>query len=125
MLARAAEGFLAAQRLKTPTLQPIRLTGADVTLRISKSFTCLAILPAIPSRETQDDPLQHLDQSLKSAASNQLHCTFEERTRWEEKDGGNFGKKAAQQDMPGRLRRGFGVESFDWPPRRSAQWKTL
>ena len=60
------------------------------------------------------DPLQRLDQSLKTATTDKLFFTLEERTRWEEKDGVNFGKSVDQQDMLSRLRIGFGVEPTDW-----------
>jgi len=88
-----------------------------MTVRRAKSFisASLAILPSLLlSARAQDDPLQHLDQSLQKATSNRLFFTFEERTRWEEKDGVNFGRSVDQQDMLSRLRIGLGVEPTGW-----------
>src|SRR5579863_2878301 len=61
----------------------------------------LSIAPA------QDgDPLQNLNQKVREGTHDMLGFTFEERTRWEEKDGVNFGKSVNQQDMLSRLRIG-------------------
>ena len=54
----------------------------------------------------QSDPVQDLNQTLREATRDQFGFTFEERTRWEEKDGVNFGKSVDQQDMLSRLRIG-------------------
>lgn len=62
----------------------------------------------------QEDPLQQADHSLKEATGNKLYFTFEERTRWEEKTGVNFGKSVDQQDMLSRLRIGFGADATSW-----------
>ena len=62
----------------------------------------------------QDDPLQETNKALKKATGNEAYFTFEERTRWEEKTGVNFGKSVDQQDMLSRLRIGFGVSPVSW-----------
>lgn len=62
----------------------------------------------------QDDPLQEGNQALKKATHGKVFFTFEERTRWEEKTGVNFGKAVNQQDMLSRLRIGFGYSPVSW-----------
>src|ERR1035438_8881529 len=62
----------------------------------------------------QEDPLQQANQALKQATRNRMFFTFEERTRWEQKFGVNFGKSVNQQDMLSRLRIGFGVSPVSW-----------
>ena len=54
----------------------------------------------------QSDPVQDLNQTVRDATHNELFFTFEERTRWEERDGVNFGKSVNQQDMLSRLQIG-------------------
>jgi hypothetical protein len=73
-------------------------------------WSLLIIFPA----RAQDDPLQLANQSLKQATGNKVFFTFEERTRWEQKFGVNFGKSVNQQDMLSRLRIGFGVAPVSW-----------
>lgn len=60
------------------------------------------------------DPLQTADKDLRDAANNVLDLTFEERTRWEEKDGVNFGKSIDQQDMLSRIRIGAIFQPTSW-----------
>jgi hypothetical protein len=60
------------------------------------------------------DPLQDANQELKQSTGGKVYFTFEERTRWEEKDGVNFGKAVNQQDMLSRLRIGFGYNPTNW-----------
>ena len=62
----------------------------------------------------QQDPPQAWNESLREATNNVFGLTFEERTRWEEKDGVNFGKDADQQDMLSRLRIGAWLKPTDW-----------
>ena len=62
----------------------------------------------------QEDPLQHANHELKQATKGMVFCTFEERTRWEQKFGVNFGKSVDQQDMLSRLRIGCGVAPTSW-----------
>ena len=62
----------------------------------------------------QEDPLGKVDHWLKEATGDRLYYSFEERTRWEEKDGVNFGKSVDQQDMLSRLRIGMGFEPAGW-----------
>lgn len=60
------------------------------------------------------DPLQDLNRELGQETHEVLRFTFEERTRWEERDGVNFGRAVDQQDMLSRLRIGMQVEPVDW-----------
>ena len=60
------------------------------------------------------DPVQDLNKSLRTATSDMFGFTFEERTRWEEKDGVNFGKSVNQQDMLSRLRIGANFTPVSW-----------
>src|SRR5450755_4554161 len=69
---------------------------------------------AMPNAPPQDDPLQTLIQTVKEATHEVLGFTFEERTRWEEKDGVNFGKAVNQQDMLSRLRIGAHFDPVSW-----------
>src|ERR1035438_6570738 len=62
----------------------------------------------------QEDPLQRANKVLKQTTKNDVFCTFEERTRWEQKFGVNFGKSVDQQDMLSRLRIGCGVSPTSW-----------
>jgi hypothetical protein len=62
----------------------------------------------------QEDPLQRANRLLKQATRNMVFCTFEERTRWEQKFGANFGKSVDQQDMLSRLRIGCDVAPTSW-----------
>lgn len=62
----------------------------------------------------QEDPLQDWNQQLKEATGGIVGFTFSERTRWEEKDGVNFGKSVNQQDMLFRIWPGVQVTPLDW-----------
>ncbi|HEY1758124.1 MAG TPA: alginate export family protein [Bryobacteraceae bacterium] len=61
-----------------------------------------------------EDPLQRLDDEVERSTHKKLDFTFEERTRWEEKDGVNFGKSVNQQDMLSRLRIGAIFQPVSW-----------
>src|ERR1022692_4618661 len=69
---------------------------------------------AAPIAPAQEDPLQKLNQTVQEGTHNMLGFTFEERTRWEEKDGVNFGKSVNQQDMLSRLRIGAHFDPVSW-----------
>ena len=60
------------------------------------------------------DPLQDGNRQLKKSTGGKVYFTFEERTRWEERDGVSFGKAVNQQDMLSRLRIGFGYNATSW-----------
>jgi Alginate export len=60
------------------------------------------------------DPLQAADRSVRDVTHDVLDFTLEERTRWEEKDGVNFGKSVNQQDMLSRLRIGARLRPLSW-----------
>lgn len=62
----------------------------------------------------QQDPIPNINKSLRKATKNVFGFTFEERTRWEEKSGVNFGKSVNQQDMLSRLRIGADFTPVSW-----------
>jgi len=62
----------------------------------------------------QTDPVQGLNETIKEDTQGKFAFTFEERTRWEEKDGVNFGKSVNQQDMLSRLRIGAAFTPVPW-----------
>lgn len=78
------------------------------------SALLLASLSGFSVATAQEDPLQEANQQLKEATKNVVFFTFEERTRWEQKFGVNFGKSVDQQDMLSRIRIGFGVQPTSW-----------
>src|SRR5580698_9544089 len=87
------------------------------TSRIALSGLLLAALSASMGQSiawAQSDPVQDLNQTLREATSDEFGFTFEERTRWEEKDGVNFGKSVNQQDMLSRLRIGANFTPVSW-----------
>lgn len=73
----------------------------------------LAVI-VLPVAAAQQDPLEDLNRSLREATHHMFALTFEERTRWEERYGVNFGKAVDQQDMLSRLRIGAMFEPVDW-----------
>jgi hypothetical protein len=77
-------------------------------------LTIAAAVALSPLALARQDPLQEANQSLGNATNNVLSFTFEERTRWEEKDGVNFGKAVNQQDMLSRLRIGAWFQPLPW-----------
>jgi Alginate export len=70
-----------------------------------------AVSPAIALGQ---DPLAAANQEVKEDTHGVLSFTLEERTRWEEKYGVNFGKSVNQQDMLSRLRLGADFEPASW-----------
>ena len=62
----------------------------------------------------QEDPLQEWNQWLRESTHGVFAFTFEERTRWEERYGVNFGKSVNQQDMLSRIRPGIELVPLDW-----------
>ncbi|MDE3198327.1 MAG: alginate export family protein, partial [Acidobacteriota bacterium] len=71
-------------------------------------------LLALPCAFAQDDPAVALNQKLLDATRQEFHFTFEERTRWEERYGNNFGKAVNQQDMMSRIRIGAIYDPTGW-----------
>jgi len=59
----------------------------------------------------QYDPGQELNHKLREDTHGVFALTFEERTRWEEKYGVNFGKAVNQQDMLSRIRIGAQIRA--------------
>jgi hypothetical protein len=76
--------------------------------------TLLLGIATVSLASAQEDPLQHANEKLKKATNHEVFCTFEERTRWEQKFGVNFGKSVNQQDMLSRLRVGCGAAPTSW-----------
>jgi hypothetical protein len=68
----------------------------------------------VAAAQAQEDPLEGLAKRIHEATHNRVKITFEERTRWEEKDGVNFGKSVNQQDMLSRIRVGAQFQLLDW-----------
>ena len=76
-----------------------------------------AVLLAALAQSTvsaQSDPLQGLNQTVREDTKGMFGFTLEERTRWEERDGVNFGKSVNQQDMLSRLRIGADFTPVSW-----------
>ena len=103
------------------TLLAMRFVSLRVSRTIHGAMIPVAMIPvALVGIATfsvafaQEDPLQQANQALKQATGNRMFFTFEERTRWEQKFGVNFGKSVNQQDMLSRLRIGFGVSPVSW-----------
>ena len=71
-------------------------------------FCCLTALAA------QSDPLRDLNKKVQESTDGVLSFTLEERTRWEEKFGVNFGKAVNQQDMLSRVRIGVQFAPLSW-----------
>jgi hypothetical protein len=63
-------------------MPPFKATAAAVLFMASAPTLSVA----------QEDPVQALNKSLGDATHNIFRFTFEERTRWEEKYGVNFGR---------------------------------
>jgi hypothetical protein len=82
-------------------------------LRVLASALVALAIP-VAGATAQDDPLQRADRSLQESTNQVFHFTFQERTRWEEKDGVNFGKSVNQQDMLSRLRIGALLQPVSW-----------
>jgi len=89
-------------------MKSIRLLG-----HVSSALL-LAKLLAGSASSAGEDPLQHANQELKAATKSVVFFTFEERTRWEQKFGVNFGRSVDQQDMLSRIRIGLGVRPVSW-----------
>src|SRR5215475_10520232 len=70
--------------------------------RVSPPTTVLPVAFAIlslASASAQPDPLSELNNKILVSSGNVFGFTFEERTRWEQKAGVNFGRSVDQQDM--------------------------
>jgi hypothetical protein len=77
-------------------------------------FALLAASIVVPTAMAQVDPLQKLNDKLSEETNGKLRFTFSERTRWEEKDGVNFGKSVNQQDMLSRIWIGADFKPLPW-----------
>jgi hypothetical protein len=75
---------------------------------------CVLVMGLPVAGLCQRDPIQQEAKELKEASGGKVSVTFEERTRWEEKFGVNFGKDRNQQDMLSRLRIGMTFQPIPW-----------
>ena len=64
--------------------------------------------------QAQSDPLAKGADALRDATGGKFSIHFEERTRWEEKDGVSFGKAVNQQYMLSRIRIGVRYQPLSW-----------
>ena len=78
------------------------------------AFCALGLFGLCGAPALAQDPLQEANKTLKENTGDRFWFTFEERTRWEEKDGVNFGSAVNQQDMLSRIRIGAEYDPFDW-----------
>ncbi len=85
-------------------------------MRFSSTIIRIVVSGAllVAGAPAQQDPLQELNKAIRSETKRVFGFTFEERTRWEEKDGVNFGKSVDQQDMLSRLRIGADFTPVKW-----------
>jgi hypothetical protein len=79
-----------------------------------KALCAVALFLAIGGSGFAQDPLQEADKTLRENTGDRFWFTFEERSRWEEKDGVNFGSAVNQQDMLSRIRIGAEYDPVDW-----------
>src|SRR4051812_2857667 len=84
---------------------------------MSSPFVCcfklLIGLVVLVTAYAQQDPLQEFNTNLREKTG-MFGLTFEERTRWEQKDGVNFGKAVNQEDMLSRIRIGADFQPVGW-----------
>lgn len=76
-------------------------------------YLCLMGFPGMLAN-AQKDPMQSGARSVHEATNDKITLSLEERTRWEEKYGVNFGKNVDQQDMLSRLRIGMTYQPVKW-----------
>ncbi|MEQ1884772.1 MAG: alginate export family protein [Bryobacteraceae bacterium] len=80
-----------------------------------RSLLLLALCSAgASSAVAQTDPLQEWNRSLLKETNNILGFSFEQRTRWEDRHGVNFGRSVNQQDMLSRVRLGLQFKPYSW-----------
>ena len=87
--------------------------ASAVEFRALVGRLALLLAAGIPAF-TQLDPVQQASKAVTEATSDQIRITFEERTRWEERTGVNFGSAADQQDGLTRIRIGAQYEPTEW-----------
>ena len=76
-------------------------------------WICLLLCAALRA-QGQSDPVAKGAQLVHEKTEGKLTVHFEERTRWEEKDGVSFGKAVNQQDMLSRVRIGLRYQPLSW-----------
>jgi hypothetical protein len=84
--------------------------SASICMLVLGSLLVFACWPAYSER----DPIQQGAKALKEDSGGKVTVTLEERTRWEEKYGVNFGKDRNQQEMLSRLRIGMTFQPKPW-----------
>ena len=62
----------------------------------------------------QSDPLQKAAESVRHESGDRFSIHLEERTRWEERYGNNFGSAKNQQDMLSRIRISADFQPTKW-----------
>ena len=90
-----------------------------ISLMLTPAFRLAALCALLASAPasivySQQDPLLDVNREIGEKTHNVFRLTFEERTRWEEKAGVNFGKSVDQQDMLSRIRIGAQFRPLDW-----------
>jgi len=89
--------------------------GSLSALLFTVALSVIGSPSAIAQSLFQDlDPLGAFNKDLREATKGEFGFTFEERTRWEEKDGVTFGKAVDQQDMLSRIRIGADYTPVSW-----------
>ena len=79
-----------------------------------RSHAVLLVAMTAASLSAQPNFLAKPTETLREATGDLVSFTFEERSRWEEKYGVNFGKSPNQQDMLSRLRMGAQIKPVEW-----------
>src|SRR6266496_349859 len=94
----------------------VRKGGRGLPVSVSQLLLAILVCPAAAQSiaPAAEDPLQDLNRKVRDALNNTFGFTFEERTRWEQKQGVNFGRSVNQQDMLSRLRIGAEYRPVSW-----------
>lgn len=85
---------------------------ANKVYAASGKLALLALLGVTAFAQT--DPVERASRALTESTDNQFRFTFDERTRWEERTGVNFGQAVDQQDGLVRIRIGAQYEPTEW-----------
>lgn len=81
-------------------------------LRFTWAFLYLFVLCSYGF--AQSDPLQKAAEAVHNVSGSKVSLHLEERTRWEERYGNNFGAAKNQQDMLSRIRIGADYQPVKW-----------
>ena len=83
-------------------------------LKSRKNWMALLIFWVAAHCGAQTDPLQKAAESVRHETGGKFSVHLEERTRWEERYGNNFGSAKDQQDMLSRIRIGADYQPTKW-----------